>query len=276
MLRISDAHFRTGASHLRAGTTCQDYAKAGVALLGLPFGVVSDGCSTSGHTDVGARIWALSCAATLQYVTVQNHDFIGRVVGRAEQTMDRLGLQSSDMDATLLTVQARSDGGGRGIIFGDGALIAKYDEFTEVMIVDWVGSMPGYPSYLLDNGRRAAFINASEALAADADRAPCIVTQRLISPDGYEVESVTHQLSAAEGLEGVNFDCSTSLTFLAVASDGVQQVSGLSPVDVALQMASIPNTAGAFAQRRLNRMLATMAKTSNVPEDDISFAALVA
>src|SRR3989344_1803041 len=65
MLRFStDHYFHIGSAHYRNGKPCQDYALSGV-YGPVACAVVSDGCSTGRHTDVGARVLTLS---TLQAI----------------------------------------------------------------------------------------------------------------------------------------------------------------------------------------------------------------
>ena len=60
-----DDYFHIGQMHLGSGKPCQDYSFSGIIDEGA-FAIVSDGCSTGRHTDVGARIIVLSTVNAIQ------------------------------------------------------------------------------------------------------------------------------------------------------------------------------------------------------------------
>ena len=49
---VVDSHFVKGSSHL----VCQDYSSSGFTFNGIPYIIISDGCSTAKDSDVGARL----------------------------------------------------------------------------------------------------------------------------------------------------------------------------------------------------------------------------
>jgi hypothetical protein len=51
----ADNYFRIGRAHEMIGLPCQDYAISGIEN-GVNFIAVSDGCSASADTDIGARL----------------------------------------------------------------------------------------------------------------------------------------------------------------------------------------------------------------------------
>lgn len=58
--------FHIGAQHLSLGKPCQDYAVSGSINDTTAYAIVSDGCSSGGETDIGARIVALATKRALE------------------------------------------------------------------------------------------------------------------------------------------------------------------------------------------------------------------
>jgi hypothetical protein len=263
----ADAHFRMGTAHEAEGSCCQDYA-----LAGNTYAIVSDGCSTSGRTDIGARLWCLSAKhhfdrqGDLAYLR-ENVTFSARC------WMDTLNLRYADMDATLGIVCHEPDGRLRTILLGDGVIAVKRDYCVEIVTVEWSGNMPGYPSYQMDHERRVAFETQSEAFAREEDRAAYHVTWQIISDGGGTLR--VEQSTAAKGLRGVDISWGGNIDAIAVMTDGVSQVSGLDTQTVVTELLSIgPARQGAFAKRRLQAALKKFARDGHKPVDDISIAVL--
>jgi hypothetical protein len=57
MRLYTDDYFHIGAAHLGSGLPCQDYALSR-STGDMAYAIVSDGCSTGGRTDSGARVVA--------------------------------------------------------------------------------------------------------------------------------------------------------------------------------------------------------------------------
>ena len=97
----ADCSFHIGAQHLRLGLPNQDYALAG-NLDDRAYVVVSDGCSSGGRTDIGARLVSLAAARALreQYEVDPLHFVL------ASRPFD---LRPEDWWATCLTVSATAE-----------------------------------------------------------------------------------------------------------------------------------------------------------------------
>ena len=100
----ADCAFHIGSQHLRNGLPCQDYAIAG-DLPDRAYAVVSDGCSSGGRTDVGARLISLAAAKAFRS---QNID-IGHFVYGIDSASAFFDLNQSDMLATLLSMSVTQD-----------------------------------------------------------------------------------------------------------------------------------------------------------------------
>ena len=61
----TDSVFAIGASHVATGKACQDYTLSRASDT-YAYAIVSDGCSSGGMTDVGARVLALATATAIR------------------------------------------------------------------------------------------------------------------------------------------------------------------------------------------------------------------
>jgi Protein phosphatase 2C len=269
----ADAHFRIGTSHEAEHSPCQDYALA--VNEERPFAVVSDGCSTSGLTDIGARVWAL--AARRAVAPFWHHPSSSRIVTQVLSGMFALGLNIEDMDATLGVV-AQSDGGDLvGTIWGDGVIAARTTAGLDITTVTWAGNMPGYPSYLINVPRCEEFTRQSNIAAGGSDR-PCRVTRTVIRPDGSTLpfSDTTTTMSVPLGLCGITVAQPAETEIVAVLTDGAAQIPGIDLFSVVDELLTVgPAREGFFMRRRLNAVLKKFAKSGARPTDDISIAALV-
>jgi hypothetical protein len=204
------AAYAIGSSH----TVCQDYARAGAELA-----VLSDGCSGSPDTDIGARL--LVSAALLEPVidTGLPERAAATAMGwAAAQGLAVSGRGPGCLDATLLL--AWRDGEHlRALIAGDGAVAVRHrDGRIDCHRIDH-GTTPPYPIY-----------------RHQPDRLACLTAP--IAP-------VLFSVPVAE------------VDLLAVLSDGVFTFTGpLGPVpaaDIAAELLGVRAPVGDFLARRLRR-----------------------
>lgn len=272
----ADAHFRTGISHETEGSPCQDYALAENGAL--PFAVISDGCSTSGSTDIGARLWCLAARDCRRYRAAKYemtaHDLSSSMIASVTRVSRIVSVHETDLDATLGGVFSREDGRIRGILFGDGVFATLSPRGIEINEIEWVGNMPGYPSYLLSDIRHRVFVEQSELLAHDEAEWPCKVSKiRYVMGESFD--RIVDGYSASGGLNGIQINWPYDTEIAAIMSDGAAQVSGLDLQTVVTELLSFgPARQGAFAKRRLNAALKKFAKDGHRPIDDISIAVL--
>ena len=163
----SDAFFRMGRTH----TICQDYTRAGVVgpyplydeiEAGAPFAVLCDGCSSSEHTDIGARI--LVSATSARLASGQPFDLDGlphkSVLHLAQKAVEAIGLKASCLDATLLIAE-RQRNYVRATVIGDGAaVVLRRNGDAELHVIEHPHNAPFYPSYRLDLARHGAYLSA--------------------------------------------------------------------------------------------------------------------
>jgi Protein phosphatase 2C len=266
----ADAHFRTGKAHLDEGSLCQDYALSEVASDGKSaIAVVSDGCSTSGRTDVGARVWALAQRTIFRSRPLRRatHQPLFNVLEEAKAVGQMMSLDLADMDCTLGYVEGAPSGEIEAALYGDGIIVARTCGVVRYWRSIWANSLPGYPSYLLDTAYGRQFIK----LASEKDLLPFRI--HALMPGSYDMSEL---FSAEEGLKGNRMTFGLDTDLVAVLTDGYEQVrNGVETFawdGVVRALTKFPNFNGPFARKRLNMYLKALTRRSYCADDDISIA----
>lgn len=277
---FTDHYFHIGGAHLTSGKPCQDYAISDVYEK-MAFAIVSDGCSTGRHTDVGSRILSLSTASAIRdhWITRRKIDVIRSPaeIGIGQNIVlagmqDALGLITEDMLATCIYAYI-SPQGGIVNVQGDGVVAVKYLDGRILMSnFEWLDNKPYYPAY--KNGNLQNFINAHGGKLCKKRLREEVW---MIDPDGENVPFDLNEYSLSLGLRGVTFDLTQKelkekVEFIAVFSDGVTQIDGLDWKDAVENFLAFKNTTGAFAKRRMIRGIKDCQKNGKGPFDDISYA----
>jgi len=155
----ADSTFIIGSTH----AVCQDYALSHTGPSGS-FVIVSDGCSTSPDTDLGARLLARAAAKIIS--THQETDLKSiheTASNTALQWATTLGLPPQAVDATLLTAHCEGENLLVGVT-GDGVLVLESQSgCIDVYSISFPSGFPLYPTYLYQPDRFDAW-----AIKADA------------------------------------------------------------------------------------------------------------
>lgn len=273
----ADSAFRMGSAH----EVCQDYATAGswTAVADVagapcrPYVILSDGCSSSPDTDVGARLLVRAAERLLRERggpracdLAELHSGAARL---ALSWAELLGLSPQAVDATLLT--AHLDGEELVVgCSGDGVVCLQTAEGAlDVYSVSYPGGYPLYPAYAHQPARLRAL--------ADAGLARREVT-RLRAATGERLRPA-HATPGVE-LTEVFVVSAAGYRFVSLFSDGVHSFldSGRAeavPLEAVLpQLVSFKNTRGAFVGRRMKGFLKDCVQKGWRHGDDLSLAAL--
>ena len=288
----SDHYFCTGHDHLTAGRPCQDYAFSGVSGQ-VAVAVVSDGCSTGGETDVGARIVARSTTSVIlksRLVIEQPDwhivpaDFHTRQQVHFSTARETLGLRTNDLVATCLTV-ILTPYTGAVCVQGDGVVAVVYADGTmEVHRFDWKGKgvdgvevgAPLYPSYGQEG--IAQFLQEFHSGNVLAERPIHQVWHVSASGEFHECEPIIHVFR--DVMDGVVIPIDREqlvcgdIRCVAVFSDGVTQVDGVDWKEAVSCLLAFKQMAGQFVTRRMMRQVKNWQKPGKGPLDDISCAAV--
>jgi Protein phosphatase 2C len=271
-----DSYFAIGKQHANEGKPCQDYAIACVEG-DTAIAVVSDGCSTGGMTDVGARIVAHSVLKMVKdkpgfdFLCRKNHEFHWAIPSHRwiYDSAQGLSLKDEDLYATSLLIRACEESL-KVHILGDGVVAHKFqDGSIWARRYEWDKGAPYYPIYSPQE-----FVD--QVSDGDWDALSCSAEDYRYSPS--KKEWILHEKQALTSREGIHGfspwiskpkTSSFSQEFLAVFSDGVTQIKDVDWKDAVFQLLDFKNTTGQFVKRRMMKALKTM-----TPLDDISCAVL--
>jgi hypothetical protein len=274
MTLTTDSHFVIGHMHLTAGKPCQDYAIAKVQGAGTANCVLSDGCSTGGMTDVGARVVALSMANALQYSwRGQPPELRDKAMLEAKIALD---LSSNDLLATSLCIQLHPELGGWIYMEGDGVIAFKNREgLINMTRYEWANNMPYYPIY------RQNLDTFLEAHGTDPEGKRMTVEKWKVKACGYcktWEETDKFELPLKAGLSGILIPIvPTELPYLdliAIFSDGICQIEGMDWKDAVKELLAFKSTGGEFVKRRMNAFVKNALKLGHKPQDDLSCAVI--
>lgn len=281
----TDSHFVIGRYHIRQNKPCQDHAldctqdsgKVGIA-------VVSDGCSSGRHTDIGARVITCSAIRELNKTWFSPHDhrtpqfMAGAIIDSMIHSKSVLALDTDDMLATC-GYALMDERGGLIHLLGDGCVAIKYtDGAIHCTTLDWQYNTPFYLVYDISSDQ-VDFKNIH--LSHENGEKAMKITDLLIFPDGgmYDIDERFMNLTdAIKGYTRYPKDPQT-IECIAIFSDGVQDFqkgeSERIPVEkVVYEMMNFKNYIGEFVKRRISAQLKAFAKEDIHPGDDFSMAVI--
>jgi hypothetical protein len=271
----TDEHFLIGKSH----EVCEDYALSYKdkerAIL-----VLSDGCSSSDDTDVGARILCHNAMRTLRqtgYNITSYGDLKEEVIDLSIQTIDSMGLDITCLNATLLTVYNSTDSDFIDVyIYGDGVLITKYigDDNIYIQQAEFTTNAPYYPIYAFD-----------KAIADDIS-----MHKEYKRVYGQENSLSWSQFGLDDPLQPFDYPTyciihKKNLEWLAIASDGLTSFINedhtsenvgerIDLTTIVKDLLDFKGIKGKFVKRRLKRYLKDMNKKQIRNFDDVSLAVM--
>jgi hypothetical protein len=246
----TDWFFTMGKAH----HVCEDYAIDGDKCV-----IVSDGCSSSKHTDLGARLLAHSARILIN--TEKSYADFGRaVVAQAAKLLDTLNMGYECLYATLIVAKATDLGSVRVRMYGDGAIIAISKGSIETMEISYTNNMPFYLAYNVDPVSMELYKKYNNEMTI------------IHSVDGEVVELATSYDNPVE----YTFDSDTVL----ISSDGLgnfedSQSRLLIPFSgIVGEVVDFKVMKGEFLKRRLNRVLENLAAKKIFPLDDVGVAGI--
>jgi hypothetical protein len=273
---FADSYFAIGKQHANEGKPCQDYATTQVSA-DRAIAVVSDGCSTGGKTDIGARIVAsIACKEILSEREINKNS----IQDLFFYSKDLLDLKTEDLYATLgvlnLSINQVS-----ASLFGDG-VVAYKNERGDITATkyEWNKGIPFYPVY-----NRSNFV--SQVCNGDEESLCCLLETWVYQKKNNSwIEIEKYQAKAKIGIDGFKTFyrgyCSLDKyiiggteeipykeTFIAIFSDGITQIKDVDWKDAVFEFMNYKSTSGEFVKRRMMKALKTM-----TPMDDISCSAL--
>ncbi len=280
MIRFhADSYFHIGGAHVTAGKPCQDYAASAYSPDDASI-VVSDGCSTGGHTDIGSRIVSLATMKAIQqqrklegqgwYPLSPERIAVGRGLA-VDQAQSTLGISRSDLLATCIYA-AVNQTGGFFHVEGDGAFALKMrDGLVRMIRFEWMDNTPFYPAYSEADRRQFQEVHGGDP---EAPRFTATEKVRM----GNKTISADLRYSLAEGMNGATIrllvEDLSGVQLIAVFSDGVTQIENVPWDEAVLELLAMKSLAGDFAKRRMIRGIKDFRERGKGPLDDIAYAVI--
>jgi hypothetical protein len=268
----TDNIFVVGSTH----KVNQDYVLTNdrnpIGIVGNPFVVLSDGCSSAPRSDFGSRL--LSAAAlSHMHRDVPTEAFLLGVAVTAQTFCRTIGLPPACLSATLLTARIASDGSLHTNVFGDGAVAVVYDSgLTVIHEVHFPSGAPYYLKYELDPADKALYF---ETFGNKYE-----IRKHTIAPQADKITEVTGGELDPQSPYFELYHPTEKVKFVALMSDGVfsfQEKTTLNPVPsemVMKELIAFKNYQGEFVQRRGKRAFEEFAKLGWVNTDDVSIGVL--
>lgn len=261
-----DSYFAMGKTH----TVCQDYAdtlnSVDTAVL-----AVSDGCSSSPHTDFGARFLVRTGMRDCTFGPPNAGSWSG-ILQTSKRAQEAMGLPFHSLDATLLL--AHVDQGRIYLrMWGDGVVFVKFkDQSTHLYEVQFDDNTPSYLSYLDDfqliekyqklHGKRS--LTTYEGTDIYRVDEPVTLDNYNLSWD-YELSHVEQVFLFSDGVSSFREKANSSTAWKPIPL-----------MDVVTQIIDVKNPNGQFMVRRMRKFLYEFCPKNNwIHEDDVSVAALM-
>lgn len=261
----TDIFIKMGISH----KICEDYIIQG--MNPEPFIILSDGCSSSYGTEMGARILCHLAKQYLRYRVDDLHSIkyekLGSwVIHNAEMTVRQLGLKLSCLDATLIVAFQLEDEI-RIFIYGDGMIAVKKDDDIVTHSIDFTNNAPYYLSYLVDDHRHKLYhemknekILTSQSTIAKKHSSSWAYDNPTIFT--YHKDSFDVLFIASDGLASFIVDTPNEYTIIK-------------PEEILPAFMTFKNLKGEYLKRRLNKALKGFYNTGINHFDDLSIGSFI-
>jgi len=258
-----DDYYVIGDGH----TYVEDYSWSGMILGKYPCIIISDGCSSSDDTDIGARIMVRAMKETLEESLRApfNYESIMMEFRSYYKSMARaLFLPDPALDATIL-VAVIVDGLIYTIQYGDGYIVHKEPSKTTMTYYQYPFNAPFYHHYTSKYDYEKTYLLnfASEK----------------ISDSGFDEDVYDHVKQSDRHVRSRYIDSLEVGTHtISLMSDGVDtffQGNDRIELDSVLDdIINFKNTNGEFVKRKLKMYLHKNAKNNIQHYDDISLATI--
>jgi len=279
-----DSTFHIGQAHINHVSPCQDFADHSLDANSA-FVVVSDGCSTGGQTDIGARLIARHAIKDYRSGTLRangsDQNFIE--AGKLDFDLENLSLTHRDLFATALTVEWNPLFEGKLRVAGDGVVACMYDTTTILYRFEWANNTPFYPIYFSPSGQASGLAKSFIDIHKDNPH-PFLCTSVTITEGMVEEQwPMTLTEGAAFQVWNVHIlhcQMQEKLKGIALFSDGITQITNaagetLDWIAAVQTCLAFKNSTGDFVKRRVRRAIQDWARHGYVPQDDLSMAVIL-
>jgi len=271
----ADYYIEKGQSH----DFCEDFALAG-KIGESAYAILSDGCSSSEHVDLGARLLVHAAkdgmAAAFCAPKVDWESFARKAINKAQRAARCFeSLPNTVLDATLMLASVVPDGNGAfeatACAWGDGAILVKRGDAIAATLIRFSMNAPFYLSYHLDPQRSQAYLEKQGGVKD--------VLRSTLVPDSPSTIQTTRE-SVSQPLkpyvESITLQPGDSLVLV---SDGIAQffAGDNTPIpweSIAPEFINYKQMTGVFLRRRMNFFQRKNRADGVTHLDDVSGAAI--
>lgn len=264
----ADSIFIKGYSH----AVCQDYAKHGCTEDDVHYAIISDGCSSSENTDIGARILTLEAERIIHILGANAlveppKKLCNYIIENALEAIHKYKLSIHCLDATLGIVMMKKNFKSIAILYGDGGIFIK-DKITESMFfnVEFKDNYPMYPIYIKNKNLLMPETNEKVITIYNLNSF-AIMSNRDHTSDYY----ISHPY-----LDIIRQD--NEIEFIGVCSDGAcsfqKNAQSIPSVEIVQNLTAYKQHKGSFVQRRVNSFLKDCKKNETDHYDDLSMGVI--
>ena len=259
----TDTFLEMGSNH----TICEDYIINGKDPI--PYIIISDGCSSSKHTDIGSMI---ICHLAKQYLKFKtefpiNYKKLGMwIIHNAESVIKQLGLSISCLDATLI-VSYEHDNKIYNHFYGDGCLVVQAQSDIIIHDIEYSKNAPYYLSYQIDDSscKKYDCLNIDKTFHTTYKDG---TNSKQVEPYHKETTIIVYLpvhaiLIASDGLQSFIKKEAGKLT---------QHLTHMDIIEPFIQFKSIK---GEFLKRRLNKQMKAYTNENIHHFDDLSVGAFI-
>lgn len=267
-----DSFFTMGKQHF----VCEDYVFTSTDAKAA---FLSDGCSSSPYTDLGARLLCLCGAETLikdhkrQTGTYSNYVGLGvDTVLKASNLLSSFSaIPKEALDATLITAFVNKDNQILIYTYGDGNVALKFKD-TPLIVNNYSfsGNAPYYLNYDLEDNLPRLKVYHEAMSESNA--------LKHIEAVGGDIRIVEREYNSPNI---IHIEDTENLEMVAIMSDGVESFSSVNtrmyiPVyKVIAELLDFKTTMGEFVKRRSRAVVKKYAKDQIYHNDDLSIAVML-
>lgn len=273
-----------GQAHARVAQVSQDCVLHGVAQHAA-WAVVSDGCSSGGRTDIGARLWALAIERDLSDPESRLLQVFGKgsTLGPTLAALAPPDLPGVAWEDRLATVGAVcfTQHAAWGALAGDGYLMAIYaDGSLDIVEHRFNCNRPFYPEFLRHDAAVTNFIAASKEQGQGMH-----VERTKLNSRGDTIEQSTLPIPIDASLEftGSSYffplrsptEARAPLAGLLALTDGAGSRPSVLPFTTLRALSNFQQQGSRQAVRRhLAALLKDWTAEQTLPKDDLSITAI--
>jgi len=283
----ADSYYEIGHSH----KVCEDYALSGVSA-DIAYAIVSDGCSASKESDVGARLLAHISRDAILYLQrrklLYDFNFLSDsfkttfeeiIMKKCLEVKDTLRLTYDIFDATLLVALGVGEAWKVLFAWGDGYFILRRpSDAIDVISMSYDSGAPYYLSYELSQDKKEAY---SEQFGCALFRKS--IERIMIKEKAHIIVSQEESNNPMRRSYYAALGEGATVQQIIVSSDGIGTYEdslkseghiNYEVHEILPEIVAYKNPVGEFVTRRMNRLKKDLSDRGIIHQDDVSCSAI--